>query len=140
MAENGSGGQAVREVSVLVVYANFAVATAVAQRLLDHASVELARPRSAMLHLAGGRRYDAVVICPYISPTDRERVLDRCHSSAAPTTSIDLLDTEAGLRVDVHDCPGDRAPENVTVLRPRRDGSLDAVIAALRAAGQETAH
>lgn len=132
MDGNGTARHQGRELSVLVVYANFAVATAVSQRLLDLASVELARPRSAVLHLSGRRRYDAVVLCPYMSVTDRERVLARCHSEAAPTTSIDLLDTEQGLRVDVSDCPGGRSG-NVSVLPRSLSPALEAVVSALRA-------
>lgn len=137
MVTTGSRGRDARELSVLVVHVNFAVATAVTQRLLELASVELARPRSAIAHLNEGRRYDAVVLCPYMSSTDRERVLSRCHSSTAPTTSIDLLDTEHGLRVDVSDCPGGSATApGVSVLRPALAPALRAVVDALRAPGQ----
>jgi len=136
MVTNGSRGRDARELSVLVVHVNFAVATAVTQRLLELASVELARPRTAIAHLNEGRRYDAVVLCPYMSSPDRERVLSRCHSSATPTTSIDLLDTEHGLRVDVSDCPGSAAPPGVSVLRPALAPALRAVVDALRAPGQ----
>lgn len=128
-----------RDVSVLVVYVNFAVATAVSQRLLDLASIELARPRSAVLHLSGRRHYDAVVLCPYLSPTDRQRVLSRCHADAAPTTSIDLLDTEEGMRVEVSDCPRARASETVSVLPRPLSAALEAVVAALSAPGQPAA-
>ena len=136
MVTNGSRGVDGRELSVLVVHVNFAVATAVTQRLLELASVELARPRAAVAHLNAGRRYDAVVLCPYMSSTDRERVLARCHSSAAPTTSIDLLDTEHGLRVDVSDCPGSAPAPGVRVLRPALAPALREVVEALRAPSQ----
>lgn len=136
MVTNGSSGADARELSVLVVHVNFAVATAVAQRLLELSSVELARPRAAVAHLSAGRRYDAVVLCPYMPATDRERVLARCHSNPAPTTSIDLLDTEQGLRVEVSDCPAPPAP-GVRVLRPMAPHpALSAVVDALRAPGK----
>ena len=133
MVTNGSRGHDARELSVLVVYVNFAVATAVTQRLLELASVELARPRAAVAHLNAGRHYDAVVLCPYMSSTDRQRVLARCHSNATPTTSIDLLDTEHGLRVEVSDCPGASPAPGVSVLRPSPPPALCAVVDALRA-------
>lgn len=120
------------ELTVLVVYVNFAVATAVSQRLLDLASVELARPHAALAHLGAGRRYDIVVICPYISPTERERVLERCYSRAGAMTQIDLLDTEDGLRVEVCDC-NEARDDGVSVLHSRRSRSIDAVIASLSA-------
>ena len=136
MVTNGLRGHGARELSVLVVHVNFAVATAVMQRLLELASVELARPRAAVAHLSTGRRYDAVVLCPYMSSADRERVLARCHSNAAPTTSIDLLDTEQGLRVEVSGCPGAASAPGVSVLHPPPPAALRAVVEALRAPSQ----
>lgn len=136
MVTTAARGQDGRELSVLVVHVNFAVATAVMQRLLELASVELARPRAAVAHLSAGRRYDAVVLCPYMSSADRDRVLARCHSNAAPTTSIDLLDTEHGLRVDVSGCPGTPPAPGVAALDPSPPAALRAVVEALRAPSQ----
>jgi hypothetical protein len=89
-----------RDPRVLVVYENFAVGTAVFQRLVDHyAVVELARLEGALRRLGERGRYEAVVLCPYLSDDAREDVRRRCLADPATPVIIEVVDDEAGAHV-----------------------------------------
>lgn len=92
--------QAGRDPRVLVVYENFAVGTAVVQRLVDHyAVVELARLEGALRRLGERGRYEAVVLCPYLSDVAREDVRRRCLADPASPVVIEVVDGDAGTQV-----------------------------------------
>ena len=92
--------QAGRDPRVLVVYENFAVGTAVFQRLVDHyAVVELARLAGALRRLGERGRYEAVVLCPYLSEDAREDIRRRCLADPAAPVIIDVVDSATGPQV-----------------------------------------
>jgi hypothetical protein len=64
------------ELSILVVYVNFAVGAALARRLIDVGVVELATARSGPHRLSGPCRFDAVLACPYLSEPDQRALLE----------------------------------------------------------------
>jgi hypothetical protein len=89
-----------RDPRVLVVYENFAVGTAVFQRLVDHyAVVELARLEGALRRLGERGRYEAVVLCPYLSEDAREDIRRRCLADPATPVLIEVTDGDAGSHV-----------------------------------------
>lgn len=89
-----------RDPRVLVVYENFAVGTAVFQRLVDHyAVVELARLAGALRRLGERGRYEAVVLCPYLSDDAREDVRRRCLADPAAPVIVEVVDGVNGPEV-----------------------------------------
>ena len=89
-----------RDPRVLVVYENFAVGTAVFQRLVDdYAVVELARVEGALRRLGERGRYEAVVLCPYLSEEVRQDIRRRCLADPASPVIIEVVDGDAGPQV-----------------------------------------
>jgi len=86
---------------VLVVHTNFAVGSAIARRLIDADVVALAHAASVLDGNQDPRRYDVVLLCPYLPADQRDAVLETC--LAAPHgTVIELLDSDAGSRILLH--------------------------------------
>jgi hypothetical protein len=123
--------------TVLVVYEHFGVATAIAQRIMEFAAVELARTADAIVHLEQGRGYDLVVLCPYIGSADREELSRRCRAADPQPIAVNLLDGRASGMLEVWD-PSSGLPMDVSELGedPRRAAAVD-LLAAL--AGREGA-
>lgn len=89
-----------RDPRVLVVYENFAVGTAVFQRLVDqYAVVELARLEGALRRLGERGRYEVVVLCPYLSDDAREDIRRRCLADPASPVVIEVKDDDGGAHV-----------------------------------------
>lgn len=94
------------EPRVLVVYESFAFATAVVQRLVDHYTVvEIARGPGAARRLGEHGRYEAVVLCPYLKPSHRDKVLDQCFADEASPAVIEVRDVAGGHEVVVCEPP-----------------------------------
>jgi len=68
----------VAEPAVLVVHANFAVGSAMAQRLMDSSLVALVSARSAAAGLLCHGGFDVVVLCPYLTAGERADFLQAC--------------------------------------------------------------
>lgn len=99
------------EPRVLVVYENFAFATAVVQRLVDHyAVVEIARGPGAARRVCEHGRYEAVVLCPYMKDAHREKVLEHCFADAASPAVIEVRDVAGGHEVVVCERPDGTTP------------------------------
>lgn len=110
------------EPRVLVVYENFAFATAVVQRLVDHYTVvEIARGPGAARRLREPGRYEAVVLCPYLKPSHRDKVLDQCFADEASPAVIEVRDVAGGHQVVVCDRPGYAGGGVHDALRPMID-------------------
>jgi len=86
---------------VLVIHTNFAVGSAVARRLIDADVVALAHASSVLDGNQDPRRYDVVLLCPYLPEEHRDAVLE-AGMSAGDVTVIELLDSDAGSRVLMH--------------------------------------
>jgi len=86
---------------VLVVHTNFAVGSAIARRLIDADVVALAHASSVLDGNQDPRRYDVVLLCPYLPEEHREAVLE-AGMTAPETTVIELLDSDQGSRVLMH--------------------------------------
>src|SRR3954466_5803777 len=83
---------------VLVVHTNFAVGSAIARRLIDADVVALAHAASVLDGNQDPRRYDVVLLCPYLPEGQREALLEAA-MGATGTTIIELLDSDEGSRV-----------------------------------------
>ena len=103
---------------VLVVHTNFAVGSAIARRLIDADVVALAHSASVLDGNQDPRRYDVVLLCPYLPADERDALLETCLATRDGTV-IELLDSHEGSRVLLHRA-GIRAP-----------GAADAVAEAL---------
>ena len=86
---------------VLVVHTNFAVGSAIARRLIDADVVALAHAASVLDGNQDPRRYDVVLLCPYLPDGHREAVLE-ASMTAPDATVIELLDSDQGSRVLMH--------------------------------------
>jgi hypothetical protein len=82
------------DISVLVLYENFAVATVLLSRLLDMPMVHMVRAESVG---ACQDRYDVVVVDPYLREHRRSEVLRRWGA----TPVLELCDTGRGAGVEV---------------------------------------
>jgi hypothetical protein len=88
---------------VLVAYGYFAIAAAVADRLRELADVELAPPARAARRLAGDSRYEAVVLCPYLSDDERQRLIAACEADGDAPAIIALADLGRGAQASVRE-------------------------------------
>jgi hypothetical protein len=88
-------------IRVLVVHTNFAIGSAIARRLIDAEVVALAHAGSVLEGNQDPRRYDAVLLCPYLPDGQREDVLELC-LAAPDVTVIELLDSDRGSCIVVH--------------------------------------
>jgi hypothetical protein len=86
---------------VLVIHTNFAVGSAIARRLIDADVVALAHASSVLDGNQDPRRYDVVLLCPYLPEEHRDAILE-AGMSAGDVTVIELLDSDAGSRVLMH--------------------------------------
>jgi len=86
---------------VLVIHTNFAVGSAIARRLIDADVVALAHAASVLDGNQDPRRYDVVLLCPYLPEAHREAVLE-AGMAAGDATVIELLDSDEGSRVLMH--------------------------------------
>lgn len=86
---------------VLVIHTNFAVGSAIARRLIDADVVALAHAASVLDGNQDPRRYDVVLLCPYLPEEHRDAVLE-ASMTAPETTVIELLDSDQGSRVLMH--------------------------------------
>src|SRR4051794_16799222 len=108
----------VARLRVLVVHTNFAVGSAIARRLIDADVVALAHAASVLDGNQDPRRYDVVLLCPYLPTDQRDAILETCLATRDGTV-IELLDSHEGSRVLLHRA-GVRVP-----------GAADAVAEAL---------
>jgi len=109
------------EPAVLVAYVNFAVAISMAQRLMESCQVTLSSATSALTSMARPAACDVVVLCPYLTPSERTLLLDACAAQKAPPAVLELCD-EPG---------GDTAPVRVLSLPRVRRRSAQTVLTAL---------
>ena len=119
--------------TVLVVYEHFGVATAVAQRIMEFAAVELARTQDALAHLEQRRGYDLVVLCPYIKAPDREELMRRSRVMEPQPIAVNLLDGRRSGLLELCD-PATGASSDVSTLNadPRRAAAVDLLTALSR--------
>jgi hypothetical protein len=102
---------------VLVAYGSGILAGAVARRLAAVACVELRPAANAAHRLRHRGRYDAVVLCPYLTDRERRRVRDAMASAPNPSALVHLRPAR-----------GDAA----AAVEAEAPGRLDPVLAALR--------
>jgi hypothetical protein len=109
------------ETSILVAYVNFAVGSAIAQRLMDSSVVALAAAPAASRALANGH-YDIVVLCPYLVAAERARVLAACAEVPDPPAIVEVVDTPGepatARPVDPAHAPDPRVGAVVSALVP----------------------
>jgi hypothetical protein len=86
------------EPAVLVVFVSFGVARTLAEHLLDSCTVTFARAPAAAEALAGAGRHDVVVLCPYLSPAERARLLAAAGRRRPRPAVLELVDDAAGER------------------------------------------
>src|SRR5919107_4039309 len=82
----------IAEPMVLVVHANFAVAGAMAQRLMESCLVALVPASSAVAGLQRHAAFDVVVLCPYMTADERARVLQACSEQDPCPAVLELCD------------------------------------------------
>lgn len=113
-----------------MAYQHFGVATAIAQRVMEFAAVELARTEDALAHLEEGRSYDLVVLCPYISGADREELIRRCGRGNPQPIAVNLLDGRRQGILELRDT-GTGRPLDISKLNddPSRAGAADLLTA-----------
>jgi hypothetical protein len=104
----------VAEPTVLVVHANFAVANATAQRLMESCLVALVSASSAAAGLSRHPGFDVVVLCPYLTPDERAALLRTCAEQNPQPAVLELCDEPEAA------CPHVRA---VSVPAPRRSSA-----------------
>lgn len=81
-----------QEPMVLVVYVNFAVGNALAQRLMESCLVTLASAESAIARREWHGAYDVVVLCPYLTEGERTQLLAACAEQDPPPAVLELSD------------------------------------------------
>ena len=86
------------EPMVLVVHTNFAVANALAQRLMESCLVALVSAESALAGNQWHGGYDVVVLCPYLTADERARLLDACAQQDPSPAVLELSDEPEALR------------------------------------------
>src|SRR5213080_5141699 len=77
------------EPRILVAYASGVLAAAISRRLALCADVDLIPAREAPRRLRGAHPYDAVVICPYLTEREWERLRDAVATSERPPVLVD---------------------------------------------------
>src|SRR4051794_7900650 len=108
------------EPTVLVVHANFAVANATAQRLMESCLVALVPASTAAAGLTRRPGFDVVVLCPYLTPDERAAVLHACAGQDPQPAVLELCDEPEAA------CPHVRT---VSVPAPRRSSAQHVVTA-----------
>ena len=83
---------------VLVVYANFAVGNAIAQRLMESCLVALVSAASAIAGRQWHGAYDVVVLCPYLTADERAQLLAACAEQDPPPAVLELCDEPGAMR------------------------------------------
>ena len=81
----------VADPSILVAYVNFAVGSAIAQRLMGSSVVALAAAPAASRALQKGS-YDIVVLCPYLQEAERRGVLAACAEHPSNPAVVEVTD------------------------------------------------
>jgi hypothetical protein len=82
----------ITEPMVLVVHASFATGNAMAQRLMESCLVVLASASAAVSGLERQTGYDVVVLCPYLTADDRDRLLCACAGQVPPPAVLEFCD------------------------------------------------
>jgi hypothetical protein len=82
----------VAEPVVLIVHVNFAVAISMAQRLMESCLVTLAPTALAATSISRLEASDVVVLCPYLTDAERERLLDACAALDCPPAVVEVSD------------------------------------------------
>jgi hypothetical protein len=77
---------------VLVAYASFATGNAMAQRLMESCLVVLASAHAAVSGLERKAGYDVVVLCPYLTAGERDRLLRACAEQVPPPAVLEFCD------------------------------------------------
>jgi hypothetical protein len=80
------------EPMVLVVYVNFAVGNALAQRLMESCLVTLVSAESALARREWQGGHDVVVLCPYLTTEERDRLLAACAAQDPSPAVLELSD------------------------------------------------
>ena len=80
------------EPMVLVVYVNFAVGNALAQRLMESCLVTLASAESAIARREWHGTYDVVVLCPYLTAEERAELIAACAAQDPSPAVLELSD------------------------------------------------
>ena len=89
------------DVSVLVAHVSFAVGAAVAQRLTGYGAVTLVHANT-LLFGRDEHPCDLLLLCPYMTPVERDGILERMTSRETPPAAIlELRDALDGARVYV---------------------------------------
>jgi hypothetical protein len=89
------------DVSVLVAHVSFAIGAAVAQRLTGYAAVTLVQANT-LLFGRDEHPCDLLLLCPYMTPVERDGILERMNSREHPPQAIlELRDALDGARVYV---------------------------------------
>src|SRR3954464_847813 len=93
------------EPMVLVVYVNFGVGGAIAQRLMGSAVVSLASAASALDGLVHRCDHDVMALCPYLRVEERARPLEQGGERERPLPVIEVVhgrDPAGGVDLVVH--------------------------------------
>jgi hypothetical protein len=113
------------EPTVLVVHANFAVGSAVAQRLMESCLVVLASVASATTRARRHAGCNVVVLCPYLTAAERDGFVRAFAAQEPEPALLELRDEPGAMNARV--CavsvpePCRRAAEHVfTVLSPHK--------------------
>jgi hypothetical protein len=114
---------AIAQPAVLVVHANFAVGSAMAERLMDTSLVALVPARSAAAGLLCHGGFDVVVLCPYLTAGERADVVRACTAHDPQPAVLELRDEPEALDPHVRAVavPASRRPAAqhvVTALSP----------------------
>src|SRR4051812_9893673 len=89
------------EPTVLVVHANFAVANAMAQRLMESCLVALVSAASAAAGLQRHPGFDVVVLCPYLTARERADLLRACAEQDPEPAVLELCDEPEAMNAHV---------------------------------------
>jgi hypothetical protein len=89
------------DVTVLVAHVSFAVGAAVAQRLTGYGAVTLVHANT-LLFGRDEHPCDLLILCPYMTPAERDGILERMHGRRNPPEAVlELRDSLDGARVYV---------------------------------------
>jgi hypothetical protein len=89
------------DVTVLVAHVSFAVGAAVAQRLTGYGAVTLVHANT-LLFGRDEHPCHLLVLCPYMTPAERDGILERMHGRTNPPEAVlELRDSLDGARVYV---------------------------------------
>src|SRR4051794_8637948 len=81
------------EPKVLVVHVNFAVGSALAQRLLESSVISLASVPAALDGALADGAHDVLILCPYLRAAERDALLERVAGFAVAPVVIQLSPT-----------------------------------------------